>query len=44
MQERFEDTKRVIRGRKLKRNIQYNVQIKKAKGQTMIYKTKYIYN
>jgi len=43
----FEDTKGVIRRRKSKKGRQYNVQIKRAKGQTTIYKTlhrKYIEN
>jgi hypothetical protein len=37
-QERFEETKGVIRRRK-SQDIQYNVQIKNTKGQTTIYKT-----
>ena len=37
-QERFEETKGVIRRRK-SQDSQYNVQIKNTKGQTTIYKT-----
>jgi len=35
----FEDIKGVIRSRKSKKDRQYNAQIKRAKGQTTIYKT-----
>ena len=35
---KFEDTKGVIRNCKLKKDTQYNVQKKKDKGLTMIYK------
>ena len=42
-QEEFEDTKGVIRRRKLKKNIQYNVQNEKNTNvQTTIYKTLHI--
>jgi len=38
-QDRFEDTKGVIRSRKSKKDGQYNDQKKRTKGQTIIYKT-----
>jgi hypothetical protein len=38
LQEQFEDTKRVIRSSKLKKDRQCNDQKKKTKGKTLIYK------
>jgi hypothetical protein len=39
---KFENTKGVIRSRKLKKDRQYNGNIKKDKGQTMVYKSLHI--
>jgi hypothetical protein len=39
---KFENTKGVIRSRKLKKDRQFNGNIKKDKGQTMVYKSLHI--